>query len=78
MDIGTKTMQNLIDSKFGDIRQSKKNVVLSLTSMSSTIKTNGERVTVNPLTIFQRTVIAKLLTYESIPFPLALFSEGGK
>lgn len=85
LDIGTKTMQSFIGSKFGDMKQSKKNVVLSIASMSSTIKINGEKVTINPLTIFQRTVIVKkndsdvaeLLAYELTPYPLALFSEGG-
>ncbi len=85
LDIGTKTMQSFVGSKFGDMKQSKKNVVMSLASMSSSIKINGETVTVNPLTIFQRTVIAKkseedvaeLLSYELTPFPMALFLEGG-
>ncbi|CAK1580968.1 unnamed protein product [Parnassius mnemosyne] len=84
LDIGTKTMQNFIGRRFSDMKQSKKNVVLSLASMSSSIKINGETVTVNPLTIFQRTVIAKkndedvadLLTYELTPFPMSLFHEG--
>ncbi|KAG5870049.1 hypothetical protein JTB14_004233 [Gonioctena quinquepunctata] len=78
-------MQSFIGSKFGDMKRSKKNVVLSLARMRSTIKINAEAVTVNPLKIFQRTVIAKktdeyvaeLLTYELTPFHLALFSEGG-
>ncbi|CAK1588860.1 unnamed protein product [Parnassius mnemosyne] len=84
LDIGTKTMKNFIGRRFSDMKQSKKNVVLSLASMSSSIKNNGETVTVNPLTIFQRTVIAKkndedvadLLTYELTPFPMSLFHEG--
>lgn len=65
------------------MKQSKKNVVLSLASMSSSIKVDGDIVTVNPLTIFQRTLIAEneedvtnLLTYELTPFPMALFHEG--
>ncbi|KAG5858287.1 hypothetical protein JTB14_011258 [Gonioctena quinquepunctata] len=74
-------MQSFIDSKFGDMKY----IVLMLVSMRSTIKINGEAVTVIPLTIFQRTVIAKksdedvaeLLTYELTLFHLALFSGGG-
>lgn len=85
MDIGTKTMNSFIGIKFGDIKQSKKNVVLSLASMNSTIRIGSEKVIVDPLTIFQRTVIAKksdedvaeLLKYELSPFPLSLFNEGG-
>jgi hypothetical protein len=78
-------MNGFIGIKFSDMKQSKKNVVLSLASMNSTIQISSEKVIVDPLTIFQRTLIAKrsdedvavLLGYELSPFPLSLFSEGG-
>nr|CAD7427225.1 unnamed protein product [Timema monikensis] len=52
--------------------------------MSNAVKVNGETVTVDPLTIFQKTAIAKksdgdvaqLMEYKLSPFPLALFNEG--
>lgn len=53
--------------------------------MSSAIKLNNETMVVDPLMIFQRTIILKkddedvadLLRNELSPFPLALFNEGG-
>lgn len=85
LEIGTGTMQNFVGCNFGDTKQSTKNVVLSLASMSNAVKVNGKTVTVDPLTIFQRTAIAKksdedvaqLMEYELSPFPLALFNEWG-
>lgn len=59
LDIGTKTTNSFIGIKFGDIKQFKNNVVLPLASMNSTIQIGGKKVIVDPLTIFQRTVIAK-------------------
>ena len=78
-------MKTLVGNNFADIKQSKQNVVLSLASMTCTIKVNNEGVVVDPLMIFQRTMIAKkidedvadLLCHELSPFPLALFNEGG-
>lgn len=53
--------------------------------MSCSITIGGEKATINPMTIFQRTLIAKksdadvekLLEYELSPFPLSLFNMGG-
>ncbi|CAK1594344.1 unnamed protein product [Parnassius mnemosyne] len=72
----TDNLSNVLSS---NMKQSKKNVVLSLASMISSIKVNVKTVTINPLTIFQRTVIAKkndedvgdLLTYVQTPLPMA-------
>ncbi|GBN46391.1 hypothetical protein AVEN_23271-1 [Araneus ventricosus] len=59
LEIGTRMMKSLIGSNFGDIKQSKKNVVLPLASVSSAIQMNNETVVVDPLIIFQRTTITK-------------------
>lgn len=85
LQIGTQTMRSFVGKSFADIKQSKKNVVLSLASMTCAIEVHNEPVVVDPLMIFQRTAIAKksdedledLLCYELSPFPLALFNEGG-
>ncbi|MGR0227394.1 hypothetical protein, partial [Klebsiella pneumoniae] len=85
LQIGTAIMQNFVGCKFGEMKQSRKHTVMPLASMSCTIKIGGEKATINPLTIFQRTLIAKksdadverLLEYELSPFPLSLFNEGG-
>ncbi|GBN80367.1 hypothetical protein AVEN_190499-1, partial [Araneus ventricosus] len=85
LEIGTQTIKSLIGSNFGDIKQSKKNVVLPLASVSSAIQMNNETVVVDPLIIFQRTTITKkndedvadFLKYELSPFPLSPFNEGG-
>ena len=84
LEVGNQIMKSIIGSKFGDIKQSRKNVVLSLGSMSNAVKSNNETLIVDPLMIFQRTLILKknaedvadLLRYELSPFPLALFNEG--
>lgn len=85
LEIGTKTMQNLVGQNFGDIKQSKKNVVFALASISNSIKVFGEQVTIDLLTIFQRTAISKkndkdieeLMQFELSPFPLTIFNERG-
>lgn len=62
LEIGTKIIKSIVGRNFSNVTQSKKNVVLSLTSMSSSIKVFDETVAVDPLTIFQRTAIAKRAT----------------
>ncbi|GBN67741.1 hypothetical protein AVEN_272414-1 [Araneus ventricosus] len=57
----------------------------SLALMSNDIKVHDERVSVNPIKLFQRISITKqsdeeledFLTYELSPFPLPLFDEDG-
>ena len=85
VQVGTEILNRLVGSNFADLKQSRKNKVLSLASMTCTVKINNEAVVVNPLLIFQRVAIAKkndehlvaLLEFELAPYPLSLFDEGG-
>lgn len=77
-------MEKFIGTNFADIKQSKNNTVVPLFAMSNNVKVNNETVIVNPLIIFQRTLINKntdedvedLLKYELSQYPTTLFDDG--
>lgn len=51
-------MENFIEVNFADMKQSKNSTVVPLSAMSNTVKVN-KTVIVDPLVIFQRTLINK-------------------
>ncbi|KAJ8886949.1 hypothetical protein PR048_013163 [Dryococelus australis] len=57
--IGSCTTGTFVGTNFADIKQSKTNSVVPLAAMSNTIKVNNETLVVDPLMIFQRTLINK-------------------
>ncbi|KAJ8866255.1 hypothetical protein PR048_032098 [Dryococelus australis] len=58
-EIGPCTMGKFVGTNFAYMKQSKKNAVVPLAAMSNTIKLNNETLVVDPLMIFQRTLISK-------------------
>lgn len=82
---GMKDLQSQIGKSYGSMKASAKNKVRSLRSMISSIKVEGDAVTINPLLIFQRISLnfknqedmKKYLQYELALFPLSLFDENG-
>lgn len=78
-------MNSMVGCNFDDIKLSKTNVVLSLSSINNSIKVHDEMVTVNLLAILQKTLIykkndndeAELLKNELSLFPLSIFTDGG-
>ncbi|KAJ8897683.1 hypothetical protein PR048_003033 [Dryococelus australis] len=83
-EIGSCTMGTYVGTNFADMKQSKKNAVVLLTAMSNIIKVNNEILMVDPMMIFQRTLIstkrdedvADLLKYELSPYPMTHFDKG--
>lgn len=81
--VGKEAMSKMVNLPFSDIKLSRKDRALPLSSVSSSIRIQDEKVPVNPLLLFQRISIAKktdedlktYMKYELAPFPLALFSE---
>lgn len=82
-EIGSQTMENFIEINFADMKQSKNNTVVPLSAMSNTVKVNNKTVIVDPLVIFQRTLINKrqiktsfkLLKYDLSPYSMTLFDN---
>lgn len=77
-------MEKFIGTNFADMKQSKNNTVVPLFAMSNNVKVNNKTVIVDPLIIFQRTLINKktdedvedLLKYEPSQYPTTLFDDG--
>ncbi|XP_031335335.1 uncharacterized protein LOC116165167 isoform X2 [Photinus pyralis] len=76
-------MLAIAGNNFESVKFKRRDRVLSLATMKSSIIVHDQSVVVNPTTLFQRMSIAKesdeeleeFLTYELSPFPLALFDE---
>lgn len=85
LNVGIKTMKTLDGLKFNDIKQSKKNKIISLLGVNSKIKIGKRTITIDPLLLFQRISVMKksdeelesYLKYELAPYPLCLFDEIG-
>ena len=85
LEIGLSSMNRIIGGDFGSVKFHKKDKVLSLKAVNSSVKIDNEVVTIDPTLIFQRislniqskTDMHKFLEYELAPYPLSLFDEGG-
>lgn len=83
--IGKQAMAKMVNLEFSNIKLARKDRALPLSTVSSSIKINDEKIPVDPFLLFRRISISKntnedlklYLEYELAPFPLALFSEGG-
>lgn len=83
--VGKQAMAKMADLDFSNIKLARKDRALPLSTVSSSIKINDEKIPVDPLLLFQRISISKktdedlkvYMEYELAPFPLALFNEGG-
>ncbi|KAF6198043.1 hypothetical protein GE061_007789 [Apolygus lucorum] len=84
-DIGIACMKKVEGQTFDCIKLKRKDKVTTLASTASTAKIGKKKVTIDPLTLFQRVCLAKqsdkdledLFTYELSPYPISLFSEEG-
>lgn len=78
-------MTKIVGANFASLSFKRKDKVLPLSSVTTSIKVDSSPVPINPLLLFQRTCIAKnfetdlkhFLAYELAPFPLSLFTEEG-
>ena len=62
LEEGKNTMRKTIGQNFGDLKQVRKDKVLSVAFMGSTIEINNTVEVVDPLLIFQRVAISKRMT----------------
>lgn len=84
-DIGKKAAESIIGNDFGSVKIQRKKKVVSLKTVGSSIKINGEKIAIDPLLLFQRislqistkTDMKDYLKYELSPYPLSLFNENG-
>lgn len=82
---GKQAMNKMVTLPFSDVKLSRKDRALPISSVTSSIKLHDENVAIDPLLLFQRISISKksdedlkeYLRYELAPFPLALFNENG-
>jgi len=84
-EVGKKCLESVIGNTFGNVKFQRKNKVLSLKTVQSSVKINDEIIAINPLLLFQRIslninnqkAMENYLQYELAPFPLSLFTENG-
>lgn len=82
---GKKSLQAIDGMNFGSVKFKRKNKVLSLKTVQSSVIVNGDIIAIDPLLLFQRislTIDSKkymetYLQYKLAPFPLSLFTENG-
>lgn len=78
-------MQAIVGMNFGSVKFQRKKKVLSLKTVQSSVKVNGDIIAIDTLLLFQRislTIDSKkdmetYLQYELVHFPLSLFTENG-
>uniref|UniRef100_A0A8D8UPN1 Uncharacterized protein n=1 Tax=Cacopsylla melanoneura TaxID=428564 RepID=A0A8D8UPN1_9HEMI len=79
--VGKEVLAKVVDVPFSEIKLTRKNRALPLSSVILSIKIHDETVTVDPMLLFQRISInedlVEFLNYEMAPFPLASFNENG-
>ncbi|CAH2989439.1 unnamed protein product [Chilo suppressalis] len=84
-EIGREMMNKIIGVDFGSLSFRRKDKVLSLSTVNTSITIDESPVPIDPLLLFQRMCITKnsetdlkiFLAYELAPFPLSLFTEEG-
>ncbi|KAG5886900.1 hypothetical protein JTB14_003801 [Gonioctena quinquepunctata] len=84
-EIGREMMTKIIGADFGSLSFRRKDEVLSLSAVNTSITIDESPVPIDPLLLFQRmcitknseTDLKKFLAYELAPFPLSLFTEEG-
>lgn len=85
LSIGQKGILMKVGQNYHDVSYSRKNRVLPLSTVNSSIKIQGSKVPIEPETIFRRICFTKknqeelksFFTYELAPYPLSLFDENG-
>lgn len=83
--VGGAGIAKIVGNTFGEVSFKKKDKVITLMSDMNTMKVGDKKLSVDPLTLFNRMCIAKqseedlqdYLSYELAPFPMALFNEDG-
>lgn len=84
-EIGTKLLKNMIGLCYDSVKFKRKDKVLPLAAMTSSILIDKTPALVNPLLLFQRISISKqsnedlmaYFAYELSPYPLSLFNVDG-
>lgn len=84
-EIGLRMMEKSEGNNFCDLSYSRKDRVLSLATVNSSLKVDNTRIAVEPEMLFRRIAFAKksqeelkqCLQYELAPFPLSLFDVNG-
>lgn len=84
-EIGAKMLRNMVGSNYDSVKFKRKDKVLPLATVSSSITIDKTPVPINPLLLFQRISISKqsdgdlhnCFAYELSPYPLSLFNEEG-
>lgn len=85
LSIGTDAMNEIIGKNFGTVKLHRKNKILSLKAVNSSIKINNNTEIIDPTLIFQRLSsiieskndMKKFLMYELAPYPVSLFDDEG-
>jgi len=85
VEIGRVSMDSIVGKHFSDVSLKRTSRVLTLASLNSSIKVNGEVTPIDPLLLFQRISFIKksdeelkeYLKYELAPYPLSIFNELG-
>lgn len=85
VEIGREMMTRIIGLDFGPLSFKRKDKVLSLSAVNTSITINETSLPINPLMLCQRMCIAKnsetdrknILTYQLAPLFLSLFTEAG-
>lgn len=84
-EVGMQHLKSIIGLHFGSVKLPRKNKVLSLKTVNSSVRVNDETVAIDPLLLFQRISLNIMnqedmkifLQHELAPFPLSLFTENG-
>ncbi|XP_011859602.1 PREDICTED: uncharacterized protein LOC105557068, partial [Vollenhovia emeryi] len=84
-EIGMEMMKKINGSTYDSLSFKRKDKILALAAINSSLNIHSVSVAVNPLLLFQRISLSKqsdedlknVLNYELSPFPLSLFTEEG-
>lgn len=83
--VGIQALKQMNGLRYNEIKQSKKNKVISLLGINGKVKIGEKTITIDPLILFQRICVMKksddelelYLKYELAPYPLSLFDDVG-
>jgi len=84
-DVGVVSMSNMIGTDFGSMKFKRKNKIVPLKAMTSSIKVNDDIITVDPTLLYQRICATmktqedmnRYMQFELAPYPLSLFDDAG-